>query len=253
MPPPKAMRSEERSAPALASSIGEAFDFGEAFVALACGEEEDGGLGGIGEGGEEFLAPESPGVGRSEHVDISGRMDFVRDLRKQIAADDDGVIGGIGFDGDGAHVRVQGTGCRVQKAAMKAHSVRFVEVKAGARALSRVSILSSEAPGFVADGQLVLCEGSDGLEDRFGLREDGVFDDGLVGDEGVHGADAADGGVEGVEEFFADAGGDFRAVAPADHVFMRDEDFAGFRDGGRDGFPVVGVEGAEVEDFGLDA
>src|ERR1017187_6187206 len=36
----------------------------------------------------------------------------------------------------------------------------------------------------------------DRFEDRFGLGEDGVFEDGLVGDEGVHGSDAADGGVE---------------------------------------------------------
>ena len=35
----------------------------------------------------------------------------------------------------------------------------------------------------------------DGFEDDSGLGEDGVFQDGLVGDEGVHGSDAADGGV----------------------------------------------------------
>ena len=39
----------------------------------------------------------------------------------------------------------------------------------------------------------------DGFEDGVGLGEDGVFQDGLVGDEGVESADAADGGVEGVE------------------------------------------------------
>ena len=42
----------------------------------------------------------------------------------------------------------------------------------------------------------ILCQGGDGLEDAFGLGEDRIFEDGLVGDEGVHCADAADGGVE---------------------------------------------------------
>ena len=42
-------------------------------------------------------------------------------------------------------------------------------------------------------------EAEDGFEDGVGLGEDYVFQDGLVGDEGVHGADAADGGVEEIE------------------------------------------------------
>src|SRR6202012_4281587 len=43
------------------------------------------------------------------------------------------------------------------------------------------------------------------------------------------------------------------AVAPAPGVFVGDDDAAGFPDGGGDGFPVVGAERAQVDDFGLDA
>ena len=42
---------------------------------------------------------------------------------------------------------------------------------------------------------LIRLQIDNGFEDVIGLGEDGVFEDGLVGDEGVHGADAADGGV----------------------------------------------------------
>ncbi len=68
------------------------------------------------------------------------------------------------------------------------------------------------------------CEVGHGAVEVFGLGEDGVFEHGLVGDEGVHGGDAADGGVEVVEELFADAGGDLGAVAPAEHVLVGDDD-----------------------------
>ncbi len=100
---------------------------------------------------------------------------------------------------------------------------------------------------------LILGEVEHGAVEVFGLGEDGVFEEGLVGDEGVHGGYAADGGVEGVEELFADAGGDLGSVAPAEHVFVGDDDFAGLADGGGDGVPVVGVEGAEVDEFDVDA
>ena len=43
---------------------------------------------------------------------------------------------------------------------------------------------------------LIRLQIEDGFEDGVGLGKDGVFQDGLVGDEGIHGADAADGGVE---------------------------------------------------------
>ncbi len=102
-------------------------------------------------------------------------------------------------------------------------------------------------------GRLIGFEVDDGFQDGFGLGEDGVFEDGLVGDEGVHGADAADGGVKGVEELVADAGGDLSAVAPTEHVFVGDDHAAGFADAFGDGLPVIGIEGAEVEDLDVDA
>ena len=89
---------------------------GEAFVALAGGEEEDGGLRGLGEGGEEFFAPEGPDFGRSENESVAGCLDFARDLPEKIAADVDGVIGGGGFDLDGAHAKTS-----VQRSALRLH------------------------------------------------------------------------------------------------------------------------------------
>ena len=85
-----------------------------------------------------------------------------------------------------------------------------------------------------------------------GLGQDGVFQHRLVGDEGVHGADAADRRVEIVEELIGDAGGDLCAVAPAEHVFVGHDDAAGLADRRGDGLPVVGIERAQVEDFYVD-
>jgi len=47
------------------------------------------------------------------------------------------------------------------------------------------------------------------------LRQDGVFQQRLVGDEGVGGGHTADGGIEMLEKSVGDAGGDFGAVSPA--------------------------------------
>src|ERR1035441_4992314 len=68
---------------------------------------------------------------------------------------------------------------------------------------------------------------NDRFEDGVGLGENRVFQDGLVGDEGIQRADTANRRVERVEEFIADAGGDLRAIAPTEHVFMSDDHAAG--------------------------
>jgi len=81
------------------------------------------------------------------------------------------------------------------------------------------------------------------------LGEDGVFEFWVIAAEGGGGCNALYGGVEFFEEFFGDAGGDFGAVAPTHHVFIGDNDAMGFTDRGRDGFPVIGRERAEVDDF----
>ena len=49
-------------------------------------------------------------------------------------------------------------------------------------------------------GWLVLRQQEHGFVEIFGLGEDGVFEEGLVGDEGVERGDAADGSVERVYE-----------------------------------------------------
>src|ERR1700722_6266242 len=93
----------------------------------------------------------------------------------------------------------------------------------------------------------------DGGDDGFGLGEDDVFELGLVGAERVHGGDALYGGVELVEKLFADAGGDFGAVAEAAHVFEGNDDARIFAEGRGGRFPVVGRERAEIDDFDRDA
>ena len=60
-------------------------------------------------------------------------------------------------------------------------------------------------------------------------------------------------GASRVEELVADAGGDLGAVTPTEHVFVGHDHAAGLADRGGDGLPVVGIEGAQVEDLDIDA
>src|SRR5215831_9631063 len=76
--------------------------------------------------------------------------------------------------------------------------LKTIPAKLGRRTLKTASVLSQ------------FLHGAEGVVH---LREDGVFEDGLVGDVGVHGGDTAHGGVELGEQFVGDAGGDFSAVA----------------------------------------
>src|SRR4029077_16772221 len=43
------------------------------------------------------------------------------------------------------------------------------------------------------------------------------------------------------------------AVAPAEHVFVSNDDAMRFADGGRNGFPIVGRQGAQIDYFDGDA
>ena len=95
--------------------LGEAFDLSEALVALAGGEEEDGGLAIFGKGGEEVLAPESPDLGRGDDEGTGRAAEALRRGRagKKIAADEDGVLGGNRSDLKSGHR--QRSGNRVQR------------------------------------------------------------------------------------------------------------------------------------------
>src|ERR1700722_15671562 len=130
-------------------------------------------------------------------------------------------------------------------------------ILSGAKDLSVVPLhVRSANPGSLgqqSDDGLIVEDVFDGGDDGFGLGEDDVFELGLVGAEGVHGGDALYGGVELVEKLFADAGGDFGAVAEAAHVFVGNDDAMIFADGRGDRVPVVGSQRAEVDDFDGDA
>src|SRR6266436_219579 len=106
-------------------------------------------------------------------------------------------------------------------------------------------------------GAEALASGVQKLADRrknmLGLRKDNIFELWLIGAEGVHGGDALDGGVELVEKLVGDAGGDFRAETPAQHVFICHEDTMIFAHGGGDGVPVIRRERAEIDDLDGDA
>ena len=81
------------------------------------------------------------------------------------------------------------------------------------------------------------------------LRQDGVFEVRVVGDPGVLGRDPANRGVQILEQLIGDAGGDLRAVAETARVLVNHEDPIRPPHAAPDGFPVVGREGAEVQDF----
>lgn len=52
-------------------------------------------------------------------------------------------------------------------------------------------------------------------EQVVGLGKNRILEDGLIGDEGVLGGHAADGGIKFVKQLVRDAGGDFGSIAPA--------------------------------------
>ena len=99
------------------------------------------------------------------------------------------------------------------------------------------------------DGGLVLEYLFNGGSNVAGLRQNLVFELGLVGAESVLGGDAAHRRVEFVEKFVGDARGDFRAVAPGTHVFVGDDDAVGLAHARGDGFPVVRRKRAQIDNF----
>src|SRR6266403_3625011 len=84
------------------------------------------------------------------------------------------------------------------------------------------------------------------------LRQDNIFELGLVGAEGVHGGHALDRGVEFFEKFIGNAGGDFGAETPAQHIFIGHDYAVILAHGGSDGVPIVGRKRAKIDDLDRD-
>ena len=101
---------------------------------------------------------------------------------------------------------------------------------------------AEKLPEFHGRTESVRGEIAEGANQVVGLGQDFVFEIGMVAAERIHRADAADGSVKIGEQFVGDARGYFGAVAPAERVFMGDEDAAGFAHACGDGFPIVGLE-----------
>ena len=93
----------------------------------------------------------------------------------------------------------------------------------------------------------------DGSIQVFGLRKNGVLENGLIGHECIHGGYALYRGIQVFEQFVGDAGGDFCSVAPAQHIFVGDDHPAGLLHRRRNRVPVVGAERAQIEQFHLHA
>src|SRR5580765_4526205 len=99
----------------------------------------------------------------------------------------------------------------------------------------------------VADGV------SDGLQNVLRLRKDRFLELRRVGDRTVERADAADGGVEILEQLAGNPRGDFGAEAARQLILVRDDHAVDLLDERGDRFPVVRRDGAQVEHGRRDA
>src|SRR2546423_15068148 len=81
------------------------------------------------------------------------------------------------------------------------------------------------------------------------LRQDEILEIGRVAHEGVGRGHGFAGLVEPGEALVAEPGGDLRAVAPRERVFVRDQHFVGLPDRRRDRLPVHGREAPQIDDF----
>src|SRR5438105_500004 len=81
------------------------------------------------------------------------------------------------------------------------------------------------------------------------LRQDEILEIGRVAHERVGGRHPLHGRVEPGEALVAEPGGDFRAVAPRERVFVRHQHLAGLADRRRDRLPVHRGEAAQIDHF----
>src|SRR4029077_20875284 len=79
------------------------------------------------------------------------------------------------------------------------------------------------------------------------LRQDEILEIGGVAHERVGRRHALHGCVEPGEAVVGDPGGDFGAVAPRERVFVRHQHLVGLADRRRDGLPIHGGEGPQVD------
>src|SRR5260370_306353 len=90
---------------------------------------------------------------------------------------------------------------------------------------------------------------ADGGHEIFGLRQDFVFELGLVGAERVHGSDAAHRSVKIAEQLVGDSRGDLRAITPRKSVLVSDEDTAGLAHRARNSRPVIRRERPQIHNL----
>src|SRR5712691_7664150 len=94
---------------------------------------------------------------------------------------------------------------------------------------------------------------ADRRHEIFGLRQDFVFELGLVGAERVHGSDAAHGSVEIAEQLVGDSRGNLRAVTPGKSVLLSPYDAAGLALRGRNSRPVIRRERPQIHNLDGDS
>src|SRR2546427_8848978 len=71
----------------------------------------------------------------------------------------------------------------------------------------------------------------------------------MVHVEGIHGPPALDGRIQLVDQLVGNARGDFPAVAPAPHIFVRDDHAVRLSNRRGNRLPVVRRKRAQVDDF----
>src|SRR5229473_6625459 len=75
-----------------------------------------------------------------------------------------------------------------------------------------------------------------GRRDVAGLWQDHVLELRLICAESIHRGNAPDRGVQILKKFIGNARRDFRAISPAQRVFVSHDNPVGLSNGGRDGF-----------------
>src|SRR5579871_56787 len=100
---------------------------------------------------------------------------------------------------------------------------------------------------------LILRQLLHGQEQVVRLRQDRVFEDGLIGDESVGGGYPAHGSVQLIKKLIGNARGNLSAVTPAERIFVGHQHAVRFphRLGNR--LPIERIQGTQIDQFDVDA
>src|SRR5450631_3063677 len=134
---------------------------------------------------------------------------------------------------------------------MRLAEATSLDRKSGGADLSRRAVEGSAVPrtfrGRGTEGPSVFTQLGYGAVQVFRLRQNGVFENGLIRHECIHGGYALVRGIEVLKKLVRYPGRDFCSVSPAQHIFVGDDDPASLLYRGRNRVPVVRVEGTQID------